>query len=489
MTSDSSTNSKVRIRRIPNGILNWLQEACGAPQLYLIALVLRLSFLIASQPWNSDAYFAAHFKSNVDETEYHQLALNLIETGTFNAGGEQGMSAYPDPDARRPPLFPLFLAAVYLIFGVHPWMAMLFQAMLCALIPVLVYRIGRLFLDRSQSAMAGLLCAVEPHLIIMSSFFLTDMLFTLCVVAGIYGFLLFIHSGGSKPLLTSGVLIGASALFKPASVLLVPVLAVILIWRSIKGRVAVMSGPLFVACFLLTISPWLLRNQKVYGHYQLSSVPGMNLYLYNAALTEAKIRQVEQSVVSEAFKDEARRQIDAQYKADPSLANDPNNPFCVSSMYRDLGVQYLGKHLGDYVGLHFAGSWQMFVHMGSQRIAEVVHITRPKTEDEKSLLLQSADDVSAHIDQKPLGEKLLMFWLMGSALMYYLLTAMGVLSWREFIRKGWYWWVIGLVILYFIGVVGPVGQYRYKLPIIPFYCLFAGVGAIRILRWLQQKWA
>ena len=78
---------------------------------------LRLGFLLLVEPWAlaTEAQAALHN----DSQGYHRLALSLLERGEFTT--EAGVPA----NTLRTPGYPLFVAALYSLFGPRPWAVML----------------------------------------------------------------------------------------------------------------------------------------------------------------------------------------------------------------------------------------------------------------------------------------------------------------------------------------------------------------------------
>jgi 4-amino-4-deoxy-L-arabinose transferase-like glycosyltransferase len=80
-----------------------------------------------------------------DQRSYHFLAVRLLEGHGYSF--EEPW--YPSTPAETPTahwsfLYPLFIAAVYVVFGVHPLAARVVQAMLGGLLlPWMVYRLTR----------------------------------------------------------------------------------------------------------------------------------------------------------------------------------------------------------------------------------------------------------------------------------------------------------------------------------------------------------
>ncbi|MBI2406414.1 MAG: glycosyltransferase family 39 protein, partial [Candidatus Harrisonbacteria bacterium] len=123
--------------------------------LFLFALILRLvvfDFLFVRS--GAEGLFL------VDATHYTTLAKNIADGNGFSLSA---VAPYA-PDAYRTPGYPLFLAAFYKLFGTF-WPANLVQVFLNALVPVMIFWLAwKVAGDRRTAYAAGILTAVEPHL-------------------------------------------------------------------------------------------------------------------------------------------------------------------------------------------------------------------------------------------------------------------------------------------------------------------------------------
>jgi hypothetical protein len=204
-----------------------------------------------------------------DARDYLLYAFNLKFHGIYSRSPEgflhPGQSAI-EPDAVRPPGYPLFLT---LFVDNPPSMKALHQivfaqSLLSCLTLIAGFCIFLRFLPLPWALSATMLLAMSPHLVVAPSYLLTETLFSLLLV-------LFAWSLGSlsqeiNPLRwsLSGMVLGIACLVRPYVQYLPIVLSMILIaslgWRQgLKGMVGFMLG------FALILSPWVGRNLLLFG--------------------------------------------------------------------------------------------------------------------------------------------------------------------------------------------------------------------------------
>jgi len=91
----------------------------------IFALLIRLVLFLFLEPWNSYVINSSFFLVP-DTKEYQNLALGLLNNHNFN-----------DYNYFRTPGYPLLIAFFYSIFGIKPWIIILFQ-ILISLISIFV---------------------------------------------------------------------------------------------------------------------------------------------------------------------------------------------------------------------------------------------------------------------------------------------------------------------------------------------------------------
>ena len=195
------------------------------------------------------------------------------------------------PTTFRAPLYPSFLAIVYLLNGINDdrfFAARLAQAALGALLAPLTYFTARHILPENDRAgrIAARVVAVYPMLLVFPLALATENLFFLLVLAGFLALLkLAEHSRetsqpNSPPTihysLLSGFLLGLSALTRSV-ILAFACLAVLWIWFSLKSRRnSILAGLML----LVTILPWIVRNSLLNGKLTgIESAIGYQLYV------------------------------------------------------------------------------------------------------------------------------------------------------------------------------------------------------------------
>ncbi len=222
----------------------------GAAILLILALGLRLGAVnntVVDNPLRGDA------------RDYYNYALNLKLNHTFSSTFDTRADT-PAPDAVRAPGYPLMLAP---LVSFPPdqqtiWHITLLQALLDCITVLLALVIFRHFMGAGWALAAALLTACSPHLISMSTYVLTETLFTFLTMLSLW-LVIRAHATGNRALgMIAGMVIAAAALTRPTlQYFIVPAAGLLLMCNS-RNRLR-LAVPLVLG-FVLLFMPWTIRN-------------------------------------------------------------------------------------------------------------------------------------------------------------------------------------------------------------------------------------
>ena len=264
--------------------------------LFAVALVLRVGAVFAVQHYLDEI---AHRKYVIegDADGYWQLAHHIVK-------GEPYQIYTPPRAVLRMPGFPLLLAGSIWAFGDSLFAARLVLATIGALGCVGVYWLGYRLVSPRVGLIASGLAAVSPIFVGFSAIELTETAFA---VAMVFGLIPMVESRTLTPSpspgrgeqaraivagLVAGVLAGVGVYLRPSWLLFPPLLAAWLYLfptahcplptapsspsppsRRLTLLVALIAG------LFASLLPWALRNQRVTGHFVLTTLwMGPSLY-------------------------------------------------------------------------------------------------------------------------------------------------------------------------------------------------------------------
>ena len=184
----------------------------------------------------------------------------------------------------QPPLYPVLLGGLFALAGDDLYLPRLIQAVIGALVCVLICLLGYRVFGAGIGLGAGIAAALYGPLIYFGGELLPTLL-ACCL--NLLVLLLVIGEGGWVRWLAAGVLLGLSALAVANVLLFAPVLLGYLYWRQRRLRPAAF---LLLGCALV-IAPVAYRNWAVGGDLVLiSHNAGINFYIGNNADYEQTTR-------------------------------------------------------------------------------------------------------------------------------------------------------------------------------------------------------
>lgn len=210
-----------------------------------------------------------------DPLEYRNLALNTLSGNGFS------ISQTPPyfKDLFRTPLYPLFLAATFLINS-SGHLAIFLQQLMIIAAAGLIFKILRRLQPESSKIIplsASLFLIADPRLWFWSLETMTETLFIFLTTLMLF-FMLDIKNFRIKHVVSSAAFFGAALLTRPSGLLWVPGLALFFLFLKKPIKFKAIMFLTFSAVVILVISPWFWRNYQLVGKPILSSAQ-MNNYI------------------------------------------------------------------------------------------------------------------------------------------------------------------------------------------------------------------
>lgn len=438
--------------------------------LLILALVVRLFiffYILNLQP--------DKFKLQ-DLDGYINIASNLINYGIYSRE-----SAPPYIlDITRPPVYPIVLAGLMLSGDFNGNLIVLFQLILGTALVGVTYVLSRELIVASNFALiAALFVAVNPMLIFIDHYPLSETLFILLWISGLWLFAKYCNSQKIICLLSSSLLLALATLTRP--ILQFFPLYICLIIFLITGQkltIRFRDSILFLLFFLGLIIPWGMRNKNVGGIFTLSPISEINLYYYRAKAVLADVENISQGEALERLNDKLSQAVSNQ-----GLTTDQVYPYM-----RSRAIEILIAHPFPTLKMTAIGAARLLLDPGYSLVCTSLdpgNLTSECFAGDASMLGESIFMLmgSRFITMNPL-QKITLMWSI--LLMVGLYMGAGVASIILFRQKKWLTLSITLGgILYFVLLSsGAESLYRLRAPIIP---LLAILTAIALMEWKHKS--
>ncbi len=223
--------------------------------IFSIALLIRIQYInttIIPNPIVADA------------RQYVIYGHNFIVHGIYSKEDTDN----PAPDSFRSPGYPMFIALAFLFGGDHGYypIVIMAQVLLSSLLVLLTYYLGILYLRTYYAILAATLVALNPHLISISSYILTETFFSFFLLASTICFIIALQKERTLFFLFAALLFGYTYLINE-TVLFIPFLFVAISFLSIKVTLnqfwenrLLHKLTLFILIFALFPAGWTIRN-------------------------------------------------------------------------------------------------------------------------------------------------------------------------------------------------------------------------------------
>ncbi|MBU2082308.1 glycosyltransferase family 39 protein [Patescibacteria group bacterium] len=210
-----------------------------------------------------------------DGRDYQNLANNIIQHQML------AITAQPPflPTSFRPPIYPFWLAMVYLIFkSFVP--AIFIGAAVFALSTPLAFLIGKQIFSEKNAMIGAIIFGLEPWALFQSGFIAAEQIFMPVFLLCIYFFCLYLKHGRTPCLYWASFLLAITALIRPISLFFILILIFFVFIFEFKGsflrpfKISVLTFLIFI----MVLSPWFVRNKLILNSWQFSSASGISIF-------------------------------------------------------------------------------------------------------------------------------------------------------------------------------------------------------------------
>jgi tetratricopeptide (TPR) repeat protein len=301
--------------------------------------------------------------------DFYANALSDASTYQVWAGKIVNGMTYGEAVFQMGPLYPYFLAMVS-VLGLKFQMALYIQAILGAVVAVLVYSIARNIFEERAAIISGMVTALYAPFIFYDGLLLSESIQIVIVISALY--LLSMRARKFSLIIAgaAGVLIGLAALGR--ATILIFAAALVVYWaidfiqkRAGKERRANLKRMLaFTAGVLLGILPATWHNMAQGDLVLISSNTGINFYIGNNAISNGTY---EEPKGLDLFSDFSGRQIAEKRLGRPLKSSE------VSSFWIEEALGDIGRNPWRFAGGLVKKVWLYLWHYDIAQ-AESIHI-------------------------------------------------------------------------------------------------------------------
>jgi 4-amino-4-deoxy-L-arabinose transferase-like glycosyltransferase len=428
----------------------------------IFGLSLRLFLFLAIRPWNPIVVEKEIFKG--DARGYHQLGISLLKNHQFN------YILNEERESLRTPIYPLMVALLYKLILPEPWVVLLFQVFLDTITCYLYFIFLNSFLSNKVALLGCLMYAIDPYLILFASRLWSESFFILFLILGALSFSKFLNMFSKERnilyLVGCGMFIGIATLTKPIAFYLSGIFVVILLSSKtlVKYSYRLLSIAIFLLSFTLVLAPWIIRNTITFGSPRLSTSGGFNLL----ALYVAPMEAIKYNVSIETIRIRLFHEADSLIEAENKNTN--MTPFKKEFYWEKLAFKYIKENPYQFIKSYIKGVSNSFFVVG---VTSFLSPFRNQIERVNNNILT----------RRSKTEIVIGILLMTYLIITYSLSLIGALN----AEHNSVFFLCMLIFIYFIASAGPAGYLRFRLPAIPFYSVYIGVGIESIYKLFKGR--
>ncbi|NWF94353.1 MAG: glycosyltransferase family 39 protein [Syntrophaceae bacterium] len=429
-----------------------------------------------------------------DSATYINPAKALLQTGR--------LTIHPDkpgiPEMMRTPGYPLFLAGLFWIFGYSYVPVILMQILLSSATIAITYRMGVTLWGGRIALMGAVLLALDTSSLLSAQVVLSDTLFTflLCLAVSKGMDVFYERNRTMLHLVACSLFLALATLVRPITYYLIFVLMVLLTtiwkvywhhgWRKICTLLMVVLIP-----WVFLIGGWQLRNYLWTGSPTFSTIHSRTLLFYRAADIIARRDRI-------PF-EEAQRRLGYQHYQTLYPETRTWTEIQLHEHWIREGMKIIRDHPAWLLKSQFFGIARMLFTPGERGLLTYMGFELKEGAPGISLLRMSAREyIRTWVLKKPGQFGLFAFSGFHLIVVY---IGLGIALWRliaikeeskadfvgrkAFISSGVLIWTTMLYLLLISG--GPEAYSRFRVPAMPFFCLYGGYGLYRFVSHLFCK--
>jgi hypothetical protein len=232
-----------------------------------VALVLRISWIVIGHTYK--------LKSADDNFGFGWEMGRIAESLASGRGFSDPFGPPTGPTAWEPPLYPHFIALIFLVFGIYSkasaFVLLAFNSVCSALTCIPIFRIAQRMFSEKVAAGSAWAWALLPNVMFWCTRSIWETSLSALLLAMIIWLTLIMEDrDGLRPWFEFGLLWGITALNSPSLLSFLPAAGLWAWYRRTKTGKKSLPGVLLASvAFFVCIAPWLVRDYQTFGKFML----------------------------------------------------------------------------------------------------------------------------------------------------------------------------------------------------------------------------
>ncbi len=432
--------------------------------LLLLTFLIRFILFLIFKPWQPN------MENNVvllyDAMGYQKLAISILQYFHIKT------------EVLRTPIYPAFIAGIYALFGIKPYLVLFFQIILSTLTAYFFYRIVTLLSNQKIAYFALFIFAIEPTLILYTSFLYSEILFMFFTILSLWLLLLAIKNNKTNFYILSSLALGLATLTRPAGQYLILVHILLILFYNKNYIKNIKYAILIFFIYLISISPWAIRNYVQHGRLKLSNTMEHNALILSSFYTAFKSSSLPKDTIINQFLDRVKALAPVHLKDDmPKNQAELNKAqsFEKTEVYAKVAKEYLLTHKKEFLLAQIKGAINLHLNMGTEQYMLRLHQETKRWDIRDKVSLGLFDAAYKFFQTKTLTEIMLGVFILFILALVYLFSLFGV----YYLIKSKQYYVLLFCFLnigYYVALSSIYPTPRFRNPFMPFYILLASIG-------------
>ncbi len=403
-----------------------------------------------------------------DSALYIKLAENLINHQVFS---ESSVAPF-EAQVFRTPGYPAFLAGLTILGMEGPYWTVFWQELIYGFCIFMFYHYGKHLFDRNIVIAGVIFLLLEPGGLVHPKLIMSEVLFLPFFFLGLFTVGFYLLESRWQSLLTAGFLFGLGALIRPAVLYLPLLVAITLCCFDYRNQKRWLHVGLFLLIFIITVSPWLVRNYSHFDKVFMTGQQGNIFAKYHVPIVwdAAGVIPREQGNVL------ILKQIAGAVAEQSSKIGRPLSEVEIDEVKRKLAVTELAKYPFIYLKQWIFGCIKTMSGPYITQLYDSYGIRSDRVHFYD--VIRQANSFSEGVWQYFNNLDLLFLINTVATIIMAGLALLGVFNIIS--QKDCFLWIMMLANFYFICIPGPEGYPRFRFPVSLFWFIQAYLG----FRWI-----
>jgi hypothetical protein len=272
---------------------------------------------------------------------------------------------------------------------------------------------------------------------------------------------------------------GMSILCRPIALYFPVIILIVLAFMHYKDmkRLLISCG-IFLIVASAIIAPWYFRNYVLTGKPILSTINNYNLLFYNAASLEAELTDKSLDDQQEIYRDRVQSAIGELKIAKTERTLD--------DIYSDMAKRIILEHPIRYIFIHLKYDIRNFLPGMSAALEILAPLDNGSRDGAETL---RKEGFSATFSSY-FGDDRINLFILAPFIIFLFISYIADFIGTLVLVKQRSWFVFGVLLLpiaYYLLIPGAPSNSRFRVPVMPYMSILAGVGIISTISWIKGK--